>query len=150
MQHVVDLLERKAPRFLGLLRFLMANERAGENERGSFDNSYRCFAIFNIIMYTFRPRRCTKWATMWGVQLHSAGTKTTLISILYRLGINVGYHQVLKAFSKIGMRQKTLIRDLARSGRITVSYDNLEQMRTVRNQESEHQDNIFSGTTGLV
>lgn len=48
--------------------------------------------------YTLHPRLCNKGPTLWGIQLQAAGVKRSLLKVLNRLGVCVGYDQIQNAF----------------------------------------------------
>ena len=144
--NVIEEMNTRAPRLISLFRAITRPEDS-RSKRDKGANDSRWIAIMAILLYTYMPRTCTRWPTMWGLQLHANGTKRRVIESLYHTGITVGYSAVLTAFADLTKVQKARIKELGVSGRFVIVYDNFEQTVKVKDQRLDNKGEFFSVTT---
>ena len=109
---VVEEMNTRAPRLMSLFR-VIARPADNRSRRDEVTDQSRWIAMMAILLYTYMPRTCTRWPTMWGLQLHANGTKRRVIESLYRTGITVGYGAVMTALANLTDIQKARIKELS-------------------------------------
>lgn len=113
------------------------------SNRDKATNHGRWITIIAILFYTYMPRTCTQWPTIWGLQLHANGTKRRVIQSLYHTGLTVGYSAVLTAFANLTRVQKAKIQTMGWSGNFLIVYDNFEQTVKVKDQQMDNKGEFF-------
>lgn len=146
---VIKEMETRAPRLMSMFQVITRPEDRRSNREKTADNS-RWVAIMAILLYTYMPRTCTRWPTMWGLQLHTNGAKRRVVEALYHTGITVGYKAVLETFQKLSKLQKARLRELGRTGNFLIVYDNFEKNVKVKDQRMDNKSEFFSVTTAQI
>lgn len=144
---VIREMENRAPSLMSLFR---AIARAEDDRSRRVDIHNRWISIMAILCYTYMPRTCTLWPTLWGIQLHANGCPRRVIDSLYHTGITVGYKAVMTAFTSLSKIQDVRLRELGLAGDFIVVWDNFEQIMSVKDQRMDNQKEFFSVTTAQI
>lgn len=147
--NVIKEMKTRAPRLMSLFRVIAKPEDRRSNREESTDFS-RWISIMAILLYTYMSRTCTRWPTMWRLQLHANGTKRRVMECLYHTRIIVGYKAVLNIFQQLSKYQKTRLRELGRDENFVLMYDNFEQTVKIKDQRMNNKSEFFSVTTAQI
>lgn len=88
--------------------------------------------------------------TQLGLYLHASGAKRSVIQVLARLGICVGYDKILDCIKQLRGNGLEAIKTIGQAPNVVTGYDNLEQVEGVRHQRIDNEKETLSVTTGYA
>jgi hypothetical protein len=85
-----------------------------------------------------------RWLTMWKIQLHVNEIKRRVIECLYHIDLTIKYKNVLNFFRELTQFQKTSLKMLNLEKNFIITWDNFEQIKTMKHQRSNNKSEFFS------
>ncbi len=81
---------------------------------------------------------------MWKSQLHANEIKRRVIECLYYTDLTIKYKNVLNFFRELTQFQKTSLKMLNVEKNFIITWDNFEQIKTMKYQRFDNKNEFFS------
>ena len=150
-----EIMERNqsiAPTLVQLLRQVcksLYSDEASTQRTALID--IRICAILNILCFTQQPKRCDFFPSLLGILMHQQGVKRSFFDLTNHFGLTSSYATVIRCLQGLSERVFRQLQDLGRTGpRFAIAYDNCELTVKVIHQGLDHQQQLYSITTGCI
>ncbi len=103
-----------------------------------------------ILCFIYKSRTCVRWSTMWKIQLHANEIKRRVIQCLYRIDLTIKYSNVLNFFRELTQFHKTSLKMLNIEKNFIITWDNYEQIKTMKHQRFDNKSEFLSIITAQI
>ncbi len=135
MDDVLSKIQTVAPHLFNLLDYLIQPEMAlRSRSRTVTPRQSFLIGIFATICYGQQKRLANGLPTQLGLYLHASGVKASVIRVLARLGICVGYDRIISCTKELRENGTEATKAIGQAPTGVTQYDNLEQVQEVRHQ----------------
>ncbi len=144
---IIKKIENRAFHLLTLFRFITATIDQRFDRR---DMKNKWIIMIFILCFIYKFRTCVRWSTMWKIQLHVNEIKRRVIECLYHTDLTIKYKSVLNFFRKLTQFQRTSLKMLNVEKNFIITWDNFEQIKTMKHQRSDNKSEFFSIITAQI
>ena len=150
MDDILGKIQTAAPHLFGLLDNLIQPELALRRYRPVKQRQPFLVQIFATICYCQQRFLANGLHTQLGLYLHASGAKRSVIQVLARLGVCVGYDKIMDCIKELRGNGLEAIKTIGQAPNVVTGYDNLEQVEGVRHQRIDNEKETVSVTTGYA
>ena len=144
MDDLLSKIQTEAPHLYNLLDHLIQPEAALRRHRVVKQRQSSLVGIFATICYGQQRVLANNLPTQLGLYLHANGVKPSVIRVLARLGICVGYDKIIRCTKELQENEIEAIKAIDQDPTVVTRSDNLEQVKGVGHQQIDNEkENVF-------
>ena len=150
MDEILGKIQTAAPHLFNLLDYLIQPDLALRRNRSVKQRQPFLVGIFATICYGQQKVLANGFPTQFGLYLHAHGVKKSVIQVLARLGVCVGYDKIIRCNKELRGNGLEAIKTIGQAPNVVTQYDNLEQVQGVMHQRIDNEKETMSVTTGYA